>query len=254
MARIDNRTRVPQFRFRTLALGVALAATAAVPPAAAQTAGDDWQVTLAPYAWGAAMEGTIAVRGQEAEVEISAEELLEDLDWGAMGMVAARKGDWGVTGDVFYVALSDRPEAPPVEVEQTVGIFTVQGLRRINDHLDLTLGLRWTEVTGSVRLDVPPVEFERTRDWVDPVVGIVLRTFAAGRWHGALIADVGGFGLGSDFAWQLFPSVGVALTDRASLDLGWRTMATDYETGQGSDRFATDVTLSGPVFGFVYQF
>ena len=99
-----------------------------------------------------------------------------------------------------------------------------------------------------------PIDVEQTRDWVDPVFGILLHTPDEDRWHAALMADIGGFGVGSDFAWHLFPSAGFDVTNSLSLGLGWRIMDTDYETGADDNRFATDVRLQGPTLGLLYRF
>ena len=54
---------------------------------------------------GAAMSGTTAVRGQEVDVDMSASDIFSNLQFGAMGLVVARKGDWGVGGDAIWMAL-----------------------------------------------------------------------------------------------------------------------------------------------------
>jgi hypothetical protein len=54
----------------------------------------------------------------------------------------------------------------------------------------------------------------------DPVVGVQLRMPDTGqRWHTQVYTETGGFGVGSDFTRQVFPTIGVRLTERASLDL-----------------------------------
>jgi hypothetical protein len=55
---------------------------------------DGWQITVVPYLIGAAMSGTTAINGWEAEVDLSASDVFSHLKWGAMGYLEARKGDW----------------------------------------------------------------------------------------------------------------------------------------------------------------
>ena len=63
----------------------------AASPASAQTpAGDAWKVTVAPYFIGAGMNGTTAVKGQEIVVDASFSDILNNLQFGAMGLVVAR--------------------------------------------------------------------------------------------------------------------------------------------------------------------
>jgi hypothetical protein len=89
--------------FTGLALCAALVSTTV--PAAAQSGPDYWQVVISPYLMGASMSGSTTVRGFEADVDVSASDIFSNLQFGFMGMMAARKGDWGVGGGVIYMAL-----------------------------------------------------------------------------------------------------------------------------------------------------
>jgi hypothetical protein len=224
-------------------------------PASAQTSSDDrWKFTVAPYMMGASLSGTTVVQGRPADVDVRGSDIFDNLDFGFMTMAVARKGDWGVLGDMVVVDLSVPVEMPPGEFQPTLGIFAVQGVRRLNDSADLTFGLRWNHVNAVLNFPAVGIELERSRDWVDPVVGVVFRTPEERRWHATLIADAGGFGVGSDFTWQVFPSAGVNLTSWASLEFGWRFLATDYKTGEGADRFEYDILYQGPVVGVAFRF
>jgi opacity protein-like surface antigen len=44
------------------------------------------------------------------------------------------------------------------------------------------------------------------------------------------------------------------LTDGVSLDLGYRWIGTDYESGEGVTRFSMDTITQGPVLGFAFKF
>jgi hypothetical protein len=237
----------------TIAIGLTLLGLAAALPASAQTTDEGWQVSFAPYIWGASMEGTAVVRGLAADVDVSASDIFEAMEIGFMTMVAARKGDWGLAGDVVWADLI--AENDVAEIDQKLGLVTFTGLRRLTDYADLTFGGRWNHVEGGVELTVPPgLETESTKDWVDPLVGVVLRTPGERRWHATLIADIGGFGVGSDLTWQAFPSVGFDVAKWASVELGWRLLDTDYETGEGTGRFVYDLLLQGPAGGVVFKF
>jgi hypothetical protein len=50
------------------------------------------------------------------------------------------------------------------------------------------------------------------------------------------------------------PPVGFRFTDRFSLEVGYRWLDLDYETGDGTDRFAYDVLTQGPVGGLAFRF
>ena len=71
-------------------------AAASATPAAAQPASDEWQVLVAPYLMGAAMSGATTVRGREVDLDISASDIFSNLEFGAMGVLVARKGQLGI--------------------------------------------------------------------------------------------------------------------------------------------------------------
>jgi hypothetical protein len=86
-------------------------------------------------------------------------------------------------------------------------------------------------------------------DWIDPVVGLRVRhQFSLGQ-ELQLRGDVGGFGVGSDFSWQLFGGYGFALGESWSGVIGYRALSVDYsEEGPNGTR-GIDLLQHGPVFG-----
>ena len=55
------------------------------------------------------------------------------------------------------------------------------------------------------------------KTWVDPLVGLTLRSPGQHRVHLQVYTEIGGFGAGSDFTWQIFPTLGFKFTDHFSL-------------------------------------
>jgi hypothetical protein len=51
---------------------------------------------------GAPMSGTTTVRGAEVHLDLSASDIFSNLEFGAMGLVAARKGNWGFGTDLIW--------------------------------------------------------------------------------------------------------------------------------------------------------
>lgn len=244
-----------------LVLGVLLGLLPAAP-AMAQSSGDGWQVTVAPYLMGAAMKGTVAVAGQEADLDMSASDIFENLQFGAMGLVVARKGNWGVGGDAIWMSLGANGTAPgPVGVtasaDMSQGAFAFYGLRRLAPAADLYFGGRVNYLSTNLRLNSPQQvrSVDGSKTWFDPIVGFQIRTpETGGRWHAQVYTEIGGFGIGSTFSWQVFPTIGVRLTEKASIEFGYRWLDLDYSTGEDATLFKYDVLTQGPVMGFAFRF
>lgn len=230
-------------------------------PSAAQAPADGWHTTIAPYFMGAAMNGTSAVAGQELEIDMSASDILSNLQFGAMGLVVARKGNWGVGGDAIWMALGANGTAPgPLGTTGTAdmnqGAFTFYGLRRLGPAADLFFGGRVNTLQAKLRFNGPDQRrADRSKTWFDPLVGLQFRTSdTERRWHAQVYTEIGGFGVGSTFTLQVFPTIGVNLTQRSSLEFGYRWLDIDYSSGENVTLFKYDVLTQGPVMGFAFRF
>ena len=231
---------------------VVLIASSAGTPAAAQTPSDKWDVTVAPYFMGAAMSGTTAVRGREVDVDVSASDIFSNLQFGAMGLVVARKGNWGFGADAIWMALGTTVRNTNVDFNQ--GAFAFYGLRRLGSAADLTVGMRVNTLQGQLKSNTLAFDVSQDKTWVDPLVGLTLRSPREHRLYAQVYTEIGGFGAGSDFTWQVFPTLGWKFTDRFSLEVGYRWLDLDYSTGAGKQRFSYDVLTQGPVGGLAFRF
>jgi hypothetical protein len=101
------------------------------PPTITQS--EPWQFTIAVPGWLASMNGTIGVRGVNADIDVPVTEVLQHLDMIFSARAEARKGPLGIFGEVFYIGLSDGAQ--------------INGLiNNIHEQVDLTLfdgGLSW---------------------------------------------------------------------------------------------------------------
>jgi hypothetical protein len=97
----------------------------------------------------------------------------------------------------------------------------------------------------------------RSVDWVDPIIGGRVTWNVTDRFFVLAGGDVGGFGVGSDFAWSALGLLGWRFTmlglDSAVLG-GHRALGQDYSTGSGLRSFRFDATMHGPVVGLNVRF
>ena len=243
-------------------LGVLVLLTIVASPALAQSPGssgtnsDEWKFTLAPYLLFPRMDGKTAIRGHEIEVDVSASDIFENLQFGGMGYFEARKARWGVGVDAVYMALGTDVDRPSANVDFNQGAYTFMGLRQLNEKVDLVFGARWNVLQGKLEFKGPVLTgtFEATKQWVEPIVGLKLKQRLRGPMSFTFEGDIGGFGAGSDFAWQLWPMVGIDVGKRATLGLGYRVLSEDYETGSENQKFKYDVVTQAMVFGMSVKF
>lgn len=96
------------------------------------------------------------------------------------------------------------------------------------------------EIERAVR-DSIPTSLSGTKDWVDPFVGLRGCYHFNDRFYVVGKADIGGFGISSDLAWQTYAALGCHLSQRTVLELGYKCMSVDYTSGG----FTNDVRTSG---------
>ena len=232
------------------------------------------QVSATPYLWAAGLHGDVTVRGQSASVDASFIDTVKEADsiLGFQGHLEIRRDRLGGFLDVTYLDIGeDDISAGPFSLDATQNLTLVEFglLYRVADlpspssdgaglgtRVDAYAGGRYTNV--GVELDFDRLgEFERDKDWVDPIVGTRVVTDLSRDLQIVVGGDVGGFGAGSDFTWSALGLLGYRfdLFGREATALaGYRALAQDYDSGSGPKRFEWDVMLRGPVFGLMVRF
>ena len=67
------------------------------------------------------------------------------------------------------------------------------------------------------------------------------------RFTGQFRAEIGGFGIGSDLAWQLQAMAGYRFSKLFDLTAGYRVISLDYQSGEGLSTFVYDMVTFGPM-------
>jgi hypothetical protein len=227
--------------------------TAAPATAQEEEAGWDYRLTL--YMLGAAQSGTTTVRGIESEVDVSFSDIWSNLEIGGMLHFRAQSDRWVVQFDSIYMALESEVKDLPLTADFDQTALELVGGYRFDPQLEVLFGLRYNRIGGGLTGDATGrLQIDGSEDWIDPVVGMAWTPRISERWMARLRGDIGGFGVGSDFAYQLVGIVGWDFARRWSLIFGYRYLDMDYETGSGSDLFRYDVATSGPQVGFSFRF
>ena len=224
-------------------------------PALAQ---DNWDFTGLIYLWGAGIGGE-SVTGQS--VDVSFNDILENLEFGIMGSLEARNGPWAIFGDAIYLNIADDQDAavgPGIPVNADIdikGLVLGAGVGydvvSTSDYrLNTFGGVRYLDMDTKVNLAVAGGS-RRVRDdfgnW-DAIVG------ARGIYAMSDKLDLvyyGDIGTGdTDLTWQAALSVDYKF-DNWALTIGYRHLAWEDLNDSAT---LTDVDFSGPFIGAKFRF
>jgi len=233
------------------------------------SSGETWEVQTTLYLWATALEASLGNGNlPNADIDVPFSEILQNLDGAVMADLFVKHGSWMFLGDIVWANLSTKSRlnvgnSPTFKYDQQLLILSAIGgyeLPLSIDKLDLsvTAGLRYQRLSSETTLQSGtfPVSVNRSRthDWLDPTVGLALQYDINDRWTVNGLADIGGFGVGSQFTTQGFLAAKYNWTDRVSTALGYRALYTNYESGSGTDRFDYEGTLHGPFMSFAISF
>ena len=239
--------------------GAALLAAALL--AAAPVHAEEWQQEFAPYLWGSGMDGTAGVRDVTADVNLGFGDIVENLQMGFMGMYRASKDRYSVTVDGLYMNLGATKRGPggllKGDVDMVQSALEVDGGYEVADHFVVFGGLRYNNLDSTVKVSGALGNVRKASgkaDWVDPVIGAIYTVPFDDQWSASLRGDIGGFGVGSDFAWQGIAVLRWQATPTVGVLAAYRYLDMDYEQGKGSDYFKYDMALSGPALGVAFAF
>lgn len=215
----------------------------------------EWEYTLAPYLWGAGLDGSTGVGPLTSEIDLSFGDVLETLDGGLLTHFEASKGRWTVLADGIYLDLGENFDNGRAEIQQT--ILELGGAYAVNDNFEALFGSRYTDI--DVRLDrfggivVPDLRVDGSQSWTDPFVGGRFGSEINERWSFQGRADVGGFGVGSDLTWNAALLMLYEQSERVTWGLGYRVMDVDFED-DGAPRFTYDAQMPGLLLGVGFNF
>ncbi|MBC8009165.1 MAG: outer membrane beta-barrel protein [Burkholderiales bacterium] len=233
-----------------LLLPLVLAATL-LPSASHAAEPEAWTFEVSLYGLAAGMSGDVVVKGVPADVDLGFDQILDNLELGAMGKIRVGHGQWALTADIIYMELGASKNGVSVDFEQWVVEPSLS--YRFNPNLEVLAGARYNRLDASITgpFSIDP---SSTESWWDPIVGANVSLPLGEKFSFNMRGDIGGFNVGSDLTWQAFPSVSWQFANAWSLNAGYRWVYTDYSNGSGTDEFKYDILTQGPQLGVTYQF
>jgi hypothetical protein len=221
----------------------------------------EWKHEVAPYLWGAAMDGTSGVNNVVAEVDVSFSDVLDNLETGFMGVYRASREQVSITVDTVYMGLGATRRGPGGQVKADIELdqlaIEVNVGYELAERFTIFGGLRYNDMSAKVTATGPlgnAESAEGDESWIDPIVGAHYSIPLADAWSLTMRGDIGGFDVGSEFAWQGVATLRWQASPRVGVLAAYRYMDMDYEGGNGQNRFIYDMAISGPAMGVVFTF
>lgn len=244
-----------------------------IPPATSSDT-NAWQFEITPYLFAAGLKGRAGVRGVTADVDMSFNDIWNNLDSAFMGLFTAQKGRWSYGLEAVYFKVTDEGSK---SVTGPFGKVTVDGALKLTTSINVYQGSVGYQVVGKkvavdligaarytqVKVDMnttitttPPITFlpggatsaSGSEDWTDLVVG-VRALYPVSNSIGLLgYADVGAGG--SDLTYQLIAGVNWEFVEDITAKVGYRVLDWDYK----NDGTVWDMQASGMYLGVGFKF
>ena len=214
---------------------------------------DKWNFAVSIYGLAPAMSGDVTVKGIPASIDVDFDQIWDNLDSCAMGSARISRGRWTLMADLLYMGLEGTSKRGiNVEFEQWL-VSGAVGFE-LSKHVELLAGLAYNNLHAELSGGPLATNPSGTQEWVDPFVGADVNLPLTKSLSLHARGDVGGFGVGSDLTYQVFPYVSWRFAQWGSLQAGYRWLYADYEDGTGTSKFSYDVTTQGPQFGITAHF
>ncbi|MGL1956698.1 MAG: hypothetical protein OCD00_05210 [Colwellia sp.] len=229
----------------------------------------DWNYQFEPYIMATNIEGDASIgRVSGVNLDIDFGTILDNLEGAALAHFEAHhQSGWGVSIDYGFMDLggevsNDNGSLTNVRVRQ--GVFEALGIYRTklsNGSVDYFAGTRWwdNDIDVSVQVSALPgdgVEYNIKEDWVDLVVGVRWLHEINKQWTFQAQADIGGFGIGSEFTSSLATGLQYKISDLMTLNLKYKATWVDFDEGNSGEQgyFQYDTVTHGPIVGLIFNF
>ncbi|MFO1036262.1 MAG: hypothetical protein U1E45_05395 [Geminicoccaceae bacterium] len=206
------------------------------------------EITVTPYVWAMALNGTVGVGDVHADVDLSFSDILQHLNGALMMSAEFRKGPFSLLSDTLVARLEgdangdyngDLVDASlDVNAKMTQVMQQLAGTYRFADvafansepgrpfgaTFDVYGGARYTYLNTQVQarlnasVEGPFGQRERQnqrqatqsadKHWVDPIIGLRSIWNLGGRFSAVVAGDIGGISTSDQYSWEAWGLVG----------------------------------------------
>ena len=247
-------------------LGMAGSANAQLASDLPAPASDGLEVKLTPYLW--VPWASFGVRPgntriPSASTVIDPGQLISHLTWVPFfGSAEFRYGSYGLVLDYIHAPLKAGVSTQNIlfnganaglTLDSGTAVFLYRAIAMPDQYVDVGLGVRGWGLDGSISLSqglLPAVAVSNGLSWADPLIAARYHHDLGNGFSATAYGDVGGFGAGAHFDWQLLGTIDYAANSWIDLHGGFRDLSFSY----GAPRANISVNMFGPIFSATFHF
>jgi hypothetical protein len=219
-------------------------------PQAVQAPG--WDFSLRPYFFMSGLSGAVTAGPVTVPINSGFGDLIDNLRIGGFLAFTAEKGQWGMYADFQYISLKGSSTGP---IDAELGLDNLVAEADVSFRpanaptLKFLAGLRLYSVEQSLSIRGNP-QPEASATVVDPILAAQGEWRLGERWDFELRGDIGGFGVGSEFTYQLLALAHWNISRSVNLPFGYRILSYQIRTGD----IWMNTRMSGLVLGLDFRF
>jgi opacity protein-like surface antigen len=228
----------------------------------------DWHFVVAPYLWFSGLNGQLGVATIGTNIDAGFSDVFSNLDFAFMLYGEARYKKFGLAVDLNTVKMNLDGTRPilggEVKIDQNMTFLETTFLYSIVHtekwSADVHAGIRtwWMNTRLDAERIISPENriVESQISFLDPIIGAKVFYLPHKKWPINVRGDIGGFGAGSEFSWQVLAGAGFKFSKSWTVLLQYRLLGVDYTNGtEGTlDYFRYNTTMSGPLLGVMATF
>ena len=236
-------------------LGAAIAAIALQGAATAALAADSG-FTVTPYLWAVGIDGDIQAHGEDTNVSMDFQDVVENLDMAASALFEANVGDWVSYAMVDYLSLDSgdvdtRYPGIDADLEMDSTLATVATGYRVHmserSTIDVQVGIRYAQMDTELWIEGVG-QRDADNNVYDGILALRPRLALSRNWTFSPTMSIGAGD--SDLTWELSPQFVYDCDCGFDVRVGYRNLNYDFEKGSDS----LDLTIKGPVIGLGFSF
>jgi hypothetical protein len=225
------------------------------------------------YGFATAITGDATIRNVETELDVTPQDILDNLEIGGMGFIEHRRNKWSFIGDIAYMNLSSDKTTSvssglSVTLDAEVQQLITEGFVGYRFHeikqstsstgFDILAGARFTHLSLKIGAQasalglVTSASRDRTENWVDGVIGIRAQYKNDNGWGASGWIDVGGGD--NSYSAQAIGLVSHTFENDIKLFGGYRYLSLNRQSGSGTTNFELNARYHGPLIGLSYKF